>query len=189
MCGRLFINDMLGQRVSNRLGLDFPVQQNLDLRPTETVATLVMHNDTLYQQAATWGIQPAWSKTLLINAQAETVAEKKTFASAFVHNRCLVPCSGWFEWRDEGGARKQKYLFSHEDDEPVYMAGMLYPSDNATQLVTLTTAPTEACRPFHHRMPLLIEARDIHYWFQSQTNQLENLLVNNANMPINILAV
>jgi putative SOS response-associated peptidase YedK len=83
----------------------------------------------------------------------------------------------------------QKYLFSHEESEAVYMAGMLYPSDNATQLVTLTTAPTEACRPFHHRMPLLIEARDIHYWFRSQANQLENLLVNNAKMPIKILAV
>lgn len=120
MCGRLYINDMLGLTVSNRLGLDFPVQQNLDLRPTEKIATLVMHNDTLDQQAATWGIQPAWSKTLLINAQAETVAEKKTFASAFAHHRCLVPCSGWFEWRGEDGAKKQKYLFSYEDNEPVY---------------------------------------------------------------------
>jgi putative SOS response-associated peptidase YedK len=189
MCGRLYINDMLGQRVSNRLGLDFPVQENLDLRPTEKIATLVMHNDTPDQQAATWGIQPAWSKRMLINAQAETVAEKKTFASAFAHNRCLVPCSGWFEWRDEGNVKKQKYLFSYEDNEPVYMAGILYPSDDAMQLVTLTTTPTDECRPYHHRMPLLVGARDIHYWLQSEPNQLENLLVNNPSIPIKILAV
>jgi putative SOS response-associated peptidase YedK len=78
---------------------------------------------------------------MLINAQSETVASKKTFASAFAHNRCLVPCSGWFEWRDEGNAKKQKYLFSYEDNEPAYMAGILYLCDDAMQLVTLTTAP------------------------------------------------
>jgi putative SOS response-associated peptidase YedK len=188
MCGRLNINDMLSQRVSNSLGIDFRAQLNLDLRPTEQVGTLVMHNERLYQQEASWGIQPAWSKGMLINAQAETVASKKTFASAFAHNRCLVPCSGWFEWRDEGGAKKQKYLFSYEDNEPVYMAGILYPSDDVMQLVTLTTAPTDECRPYHHRMPLLIGASDIRYWFQSEPNQLENLLINNPDIPIKILA-
>jgi putative SOS response-associated peptidase YedK len=79
MCGRLNINEMLSKRVSNSLGIDFRAQLNLDLRPTEQVATLVMHNESLYQQEASWGIQPAWSKGMLINAQAETVASKKTF--------------------------------------------------------------------------------------------------------------
>jgi putative SOS response-associated peptidase YedK len=183
MCGRFSINEMLSERVSNSLGIDFNAQLNLNLRPTEEVATLVMHNEKLYQQAAIWGIQPGWSKKMLINAQAETVANKKTFASAFAYNRCLVPCSGWFEWRS-----KQKYLFSYEDNEPVYMAGILYPSDDAMQLLTLTTAPTDECRPYHHRMPLLIGASDIRYWFQSEPNQLENLLFNNPDIPIKILA-
>jgi putative SOS response-associated peptidase YedK len=77
MCGRLNINEMLSQRVSNSLGIDFRALLNLDLRPTEPVATLVMHNEALYQQDASWGIQPTWSKRMLINAQAETVASRK----------------------------------------------------------------------------------------------------------------
>ncbi|WP_254693732.1 SOS response-associated peptidase family protein [Shewanella sp. MEBiC00475] len=63
----------------------------------------------------------------------------KNLYLTFAYNRCPVPCSGWFEWRDEGGAKKQKYLFSNEDNEPLYMAGILYSSDNAMHL---TTAPT-----------------------------------------------
>jgi putative SOS response-associated peptidase YedK len=95
-----------------------------------------MHHERLNQQDASWGIQPAWSKKMLINDHAETVASKKTFAYSFEQNRCLVPCYGWFEWRVEGRAKKQKHLFSHEDNEPLYMAGILYPSDNGVQLVT-----------------------------------------------------
>jgi putative SOS response-associated peptidase YedK len=189
MCGRInvFANN-LNTKVSNSLGINFHAQQNLDLRPTQQAATLVMHNQEFYQQDASWGIQPTWSKKLLINAQAETVMSKKTFAYAFEQNRCLVPCSGWFEWRDEGNPKKQKYLFSHKADAPLFMAGILYPCDDGMQLVTLTTSPTDVCRPYHSRMPLLIEPRYIHYWFQSEPKQLEHLLINNSNSPINIFA-
>ncbi len=68
---------MLSPMVLSRLGLDFHAQQNLDLRPTEKVTTIVMHNDALHQQEATWGIKPEWFKRMLVNAQAETVAIKK----------------------------------------------------------------------------------------------------------------
>ncbi|MCD8549301.1 MAG: SOS response-associated peptidase [Shewanella xiamenensis] len=114
MCGRLTIDGLaLADRVSAQVGVPYHPQTNLDLRPTEQVTVIGLPKDQLSSINCTWGIKPNWSKSLLINAQAETVREKKTFANAFAHHRCVVPCSGWYEWRDEGGKRKQKYLFSH----------------------------------------------------------------------------
>jgi putative SOS response-associated peptidase YedK len=190
MCGRLnIVASDINAQVAKGLGIDFCAQQNLDLRPTQWVSALVMDKDGIQQQDARWGIQPDWSKTLLFNAKAETASSKKTFAFAFDQNRCLVPCSGWFEWRDEGGKRKQKYLFSHAQGEPLYMAGMLFPSDEGCQLVTLTTLATQDCQAYHHRMPLLIDASEIPYWLRNEPNQLTHLLKNNPDNPIRIAAV
>ncbi|MFB2682814.1 SOS response-associated peptidase [Shewanella mangrovisoli] len=189
MCGRLSIDGLiLAQSVKQQLGVPFNPQTNLDLRPTEQVSTLVLSDGQLQQQDCTWGIKPAWSKSLLINAQSETVTEKKTFAAAFAKHRCLVPCFGWYEWRDEGGKRKQKYLFSNPDDQPLYMAGIFYPFDDGAQLVTLTTSPTEQCRAYHSRMPLLIDQADIGFWFQSAPTMLDALLRHPNGMPISIQA-
>ncbi len=57
-----------------------------------------------------WGIKPSWAKRIIINAQAETVSIKPTFTHSFEKHRVIVPCSGWYEWREEQG-KKVKYLF------------------------------------------------------------------------------
>ncbi|MCE9685818.1 SOS response-associated peptidase [Shewanella sp. AS16] len=178
MCGRLYVlADILRPQVQEELGLEFPLQTNLDLRPTDSVATLVSHEGKLQQLQTRWGIKPSWANKLLINAQAETVSKKRTFANAFEHNRCLVPCSGWFEWRDEGGPKKQKYLFSQRQQRPLYMAGIFYPTQtNTPELVTLTTSPNEICAAYHSRMPLFIKPEQIPIWFNSSPEELEPLL-------------
>ena len=89
------------------------------------ISTITSINRNYQQLGTSWGIQPSWSKRLLINAQSETVAQKPTFRSAFNSNRCLVPCSGWYEWRAEEG-KKVKYFFSLSDNQPIYMAGITY---------------------------------------------------------------
>ncbi|AYV11542.1 MULTISPECIES: SOS response-associated peptidase [Shewanella] len=179
MCGRLnVIADPLCQWVSHTLGLEFHTKDNPDLRPTQHVATIASHQGRLQQLDTTWGIKPAWAKQILINAQAETVTEKPTFKRAFATNRCLIPCSGWYEWRQEDPG-KVRYLFSAEDRQPLLMAGIYYPSEltgEASQLVTLTTAPTPQCAEYHNRMPLLIPLDAVRYWFNSEPGQLDALL-------------
>ncbi|BFL83924.1 hypothetical protein LFREDSHE_23740 [Shewanella baltica] len=78
MCGRISIDSFLANTVSLQLGVPFNPQTNLDLRPTEQVSVIMMSYNQLQQLDCTWGIKPAWSKKLLINAQAETVREKKS---------------------------------------------------------------------------------------------------------------
>jgi putative SOS response-associated peptidase YedK len=174
MCGRLNVtSDALCQEVSDYLGMSFSTGSNYDLCPSQTVATVVQ-TGTGYQQLNTlWGVQPSWSSKLLINAQCETVAQKKTFQQAIQRHRCLVPCSAWYEWRSENG-KKQKYRFSHRDNGPLYMAGIYY-QDSTARLITLTTKANPTCQAYHARMPMFILPENIGYWFNSPVEQLAPL--------------
>lgn len=72
-----------------------------------------------------WGLTPAWAdeEMGLINARAETVAEKRSFADAYESRRCLVPCDGFYEWADLGDG-KRPYRVAFADDRPFALAGL-----------------------------------------------------------------
>lgn len=170
MCGRLSIlANILNNQVSDELQIRFEAEENTDLRPTEKVSTVIKGPDGLQQLDMAWGIQPSWSKQLLINAQEESAMQKPTWRNAMQTHRCIVPCSGWYEWRDEGGSKKQKYHFSHPDGKPLYMAGIWFEAETP-QLVTLTTAANEVCQPYHHRMPVITDIAGCGVWLQAGEN-------------------
>ncbi|MFT5758883.1 MAG: putative SOS response-associated peptidase YedK [Alteromonadaceae bacterium] len=184
MCGRFSVNKAISPIVSELFNTHFNTETNANLSPSQSVATLVSGNSTYPQVNALWGIKPSWSKRLIINAQSETVATKPTFRQAFQHQRCLIPCNGWFEWRTEEG-KKVKYLFEHADKVPLYMGGILFQHE-FTELVTLTTKPNLKCGQYHKRMPVLIAHVDKESWFQSSPQDLEPLLqhVNNEMIQV-----
>jgi len=186
MCGRLSIyGEPLSKAVSSALQINFQAPTNNDLCPTQTVSTLAFKNG-IHQLDTTWGIKPQWSKKLLINAQSETVSMKPTFKHAFADHRCVVPCSGWFEWSNMDGEGKQKFLFEKEDGSPLYMAGIFYPVfEAAPQLVTLTTKPTEFCSKYHHRMPLLIPESAVEDWLRLPVDELFGLMID-AREPLRV---
>ncbi len=170
MCGRMNIDTKLCPIISEFFGINFTAPNNDNLSPGQTVSTIIKNDGNLQQLDAGWGIKPDWSKSLLINAQSETVITKPTFRDAIKVNRCLIPCSGWYEWRTENG-KKQKYLFSNSNDEPFLMAGIWYQS-STPQLVTLTAASNEKCGVYHKRMPVIILPQNSELWFQSSVEQL-----------------
>lgn len=174
MCGRFSVDKGLTPIVSELFNTHYRVETNTNLSPSQSVATIVNSGSSYQQTNALWGIKPQWSKKLIINAQAETVATKPTFKQAFQSQRCLVPCNGWFEWRTEDG-KKVKYLFEHANKMPLYMAGILFQHEY-TELVTLTTQPNDKCGRYHKRMPALILARDKEQWFNASSQALEVLM-------------
>jgi len=187
MCGRFTVNkEHVVDWVMENMDVPFSCVSNDDLRPTQKVATLAHLNDSITQLDTSWGIKPAWSKRLIINAQGETALNKKTFSESFRSKRCLVPCSGWYEWRDEGGRRKQKYLFSSSDQSPLLMAGIWFDTGEIPELVTLTTHPNEKCSAIHNRMPVIIKKQDVDYWFNSSAEMLKPLIEPIKNDSISI---
>lgn len=170
MCGRMNIDTKLCPVISEFFGINFTTPNNDNLSPGQTVSTVIKNNGNFQQLNADWGIQPSWSKRLLINAQSETVITKPTFSDAIKAHRCLIPCSGWYEWRTEKG-KKQKYLFSNSNEKPFLMAGVWYQTPTP-QLVTLTTAPNEKCGQYHKRMPVIVLPQNSEFWFESPVEQL-----------------
>ena len=114
-----------------------------------------------------WGLVPAWAKDVsmgatLINARAETVAEKPAFRGAFRKRRCLVPADGFYEWKAEGKV-KQPWRIQRPDGAPFAFAGLWeswQPKEaGAAPLESFTIVTTDAnatLAPVHHRMPVIL---------------------------------
>jgi putative SOS response-associated peptidase YedK len=178
MCGRIdILPNKIRDAVKAGFGVEWESRENRDLRPTQQVDTLRAESQGFTQARLQWGIQPSWSKQLLINAQAENIATKMTFREAFRSRRCVIPCSGWYEWKVLEGGRKQKFHFHAPDESPLFMAGIWFSeTDSTNRLVTLTTQPTSQCLQIHHRMPLLLQSAQVPRWLTNPPSELEGLL-------------
>jgi len=126
-----------------------------------------------------WGLIPKWAKDAsignrMINARAETAAEKPSFRSAFRRQRCLVPATGFYEWRkepSEGGLKswKQPFLIQRQDERIFALAGLWESWEGAENapvesFAILTTDANEFMKPYHDRMPVLIGRDDYDAW-------------------------
>ncbi len=123
-----------------------------------------------------WGLVPAWAKDVaignrMINARAESVAEKPAFRRAFAQRRCLVLADGFYEWRSEGDG-KQPYHISRDDGAPFAFAG-LWESwrapdqpDLLESCTIITTEASEALKEIHHRMPVILDPASIAAWLE-----------------------
>jgi putative SOS response-associated peptidase YedK len=129
---------------------------------------------------ARWGFLPGFVKDtrefpLLINARAETAAEKPSFRNAMKRRRCLVPADAYYEWlklREGGRITRRPYLFRRADGNPMGLAGLweTYASPDGSEIDTaciLTTDANGATVAVHDRMPAIIEPKDFAAWLDA----------------------
>lgn len=137
-----------------------------------------------------WGLVPFWSKDLnmgykTFNARSETIHRKPTFRSAFRKQRCLIPITGFYEWkRSEDRKTKQPYFFKHKDDEILSLAGIWerWNGDGETNLFTcsiVTTTPNDLMSPIHDRMPVILSREDEYLWLSNESDKdsLKELMI------------
>lgn len=120
-----------------------------------------------------WGLVPHWSKTApekskpMINARAETAAEKPMFRAALSRRRALVPANGFYEWTKEGEVRQPWYI-ARSDGQPMVFGGLWERwgegSERVDSFAILTTPASEDIAHLHHRCPLMISADDYDHW-------------------------
>jgi len=132
-----------------------------------------------------WGFVPPWGKDLndgykMINARAETVAEKPSFRQAFSRHRCLVVADGFYEWKKVGGKKMPVYVHL-KNGKPFGMAGLynLWTSPEGEQVCTSTIITTEAneiVRPIHDRMPVIASQDTAALWLDPSGHEKEKLL-------------
>ena len=133
-----------------------------------------------------WGLVPRWAKdpsigTRLINARAETLADKPAFRMALRRHRCLLPSSGFYEWKAIPGAGKQPMHIGMKDGEPFALAGLterwLSPEGEVLDTCTIvTTQANTLLAPLHDRMPLIIAPDDYARWLDLAEDDVSDLL-------------
>jgi putative SOS response-associated peptidase YedK len=138
-----------------------------------------------------WGLVPFWAKdtkigSRMINARAETVAEKPAFRRAFAQRRCLLPADGYYEWQQQDGGPKQPIYITRADGRSLAFAGLYelwrdpsVPPDDAdawlwTTTVITTSAPDDLGH-IHDRMPMVIDPTSWGEWLDPANRDVGDL--------------
>jgi putative SOS response-associated peptidase YedK len=162
-----------------------PQEPRYNIAPTQAVAVVRAPAGSHHRELAflRWGLIPSWATdpaigNRLINARAETVAEKPAFRSAFRQRRCLVLADGFYEWQRQGN-KKQPYYFRMRDGQPFAFAGLWERwEDQGKPVETCTLLTTEAndvLRPVHERMPVILEPDTHDRWLDPAVQKAELL--------------
>lgn len=135
-------------------------------------------------KTARWGLLPHWAdpqtfKATLINARSETAAAKPSFRDAFKKGRCVVPASGFFEWRKEEGGAKQPYFIHRRDGEPLLFAGLssynVKGPEPIRSYTILTSRPNLLMQYLHDRQPVILTPEQVDEWLDTSARSFEQL--------------
>lgn len=187
MCGRYAFNATPAQ-VTEHFGLDATCEfaPRFNIPPGTDIPVIRQSPEgQRVLHLLRWGLVPHWAKDPTIgnklnNARAETVAEKPSFREAFKRRRCLIPASGFYEWKTEG-KQKQPYFISLRPGELLAMAGLweTWQSPDGGLLrscAIMTTGPNALMQPIHERMPLILAPEHWPAWLTASVDQVTGLL-------------
>ena len=192
MCGR-FVSASPPDELAKYFGAeepDGPLEPSFNVAPTNEVYVVRARDGHRQLGTMRWGLVPFWAKDLkigskMINARAETVAEKPAFRKAYERRRCLIPADGFYEWAKVPGQKaKQPYFIHRPDGEPIVFAGMWERwkprlddgktiDEDAEPIETctiITTTPNTAMSAIHNRMPVLLAPPVWDDWLSDETD-------------------
>ena len=198
MCGR-FVSTSSAAEIASLFdavvtAVDVPA--NFNLAPTSNIYAIVRRGAQSYVENFSWGLVPTWAKdrsraASLINARCETVTEKPSFRGLVKSRRCVIPLTGYYEWKPVAesagaGARiiKQPYYFTPVDS-PIFAAAGLWTTwrepesaADAPELhtcVLITTEANETVAAVHNRMPVLLNEAGVSAWLRPGDADLDLL--------------
>ena len=131
-----------------------------EIFPSNKAPVIIEEKEKSSSEVFKWGYPGFNNKGLILNARGETLGEKPMFKSSFANSRCLIPASGFFEWKEEG-KRKDKYLIRLKSSNFFYMAGLCRTFiDNEgkaySAFVVITTQANSDMKRIHDRMPVIL---------------------------------
>jgi putative SOS response-associated peptidase YedK len=169
-----------------------------NIAPSQPVAVIANNRpDTLeYFQ---WGLIPSWAKdpkigNRMINARAETLAEKSSFKNAYKRRRCLIPASGFYEWRKNPGGKSKTPLYIHLKSGQLLAFAGLWESwhspdgSNILSCTIITTEPNAFMAEIHNRMPAILQPADYGRWLDPALQNPADLEPLLAPFPAELMA-
>src|SRR5687767_360731 len=186
MCGRYTLVKL------NELLLRFPnilpptgIAPRYNIAPTQPVL-VIPNNHPDHFELFQWGLIPSWAKdpaigNRMINARAETLAEKPSFRTALKRRRCLVPADGFYEWRKEpDGKTKTPMYIRMKSGEPFMFAGLwdVWHDDQGNSIPSctfITGEPNELVKEIHDRMVVILPREHYEQWLDPKERPSEEL--------------
>lgn len=196
MCGRYALYGPISVSRESKAAadqLEIDLERDLNQRdpqyniaPTQLAPVIALSEGGYVTKAVRWGLVPSWAKDLkigakMINARVETVETKPGFRSAFKGRRCLVPASGYFEWKGPTGA-KQPYFIHAPGDDLLMFAGLWEvwragEADDWLRTFTIITGePGRVSGDIHDRQPVILPPDCWHDWLNGDTSIAQDVL-------------
>jgi putative SOS response-associated peptidase YedK len=186
MCGRFTLASTSPGELRQRfpLGESVEIEQRFNVAPGDDVLSVIVREGVAQGALLRWGFTPPWADDpsvgfKMINARAETVAEKPAYRDAFRRHRCLIVADGFYEWQREGGTAaggggRQPFHVTRADGAPFAFAGLRtawQQPDGAwlRSCTIVTTHANELVAPIHPRMPVILEPADDEAWLDPET--------------------
>ncbi|MEQ1611264.1 MAG: SOS response-associated peptidase [Hyphomicrobiaceae bacterium] len=175
----------------------YPPRYNI--APTQPVG-IVRTAESGYRdfQVVRWGLIPPWVKdprtfTTLINARAETAAEKPSFRGAFRHKRCLVPADGFYEWTGPVGG-KRPHLIRRRDHGLLAFAGLFESwlgadGSEVDTMAILTVAANATVDTVHDRMPAILPPEQFDAWLDCRNIETKQASAMLQPAPVDLLEI
>lgn len=168
MCGRFEskkidkgVLDLFKQhKLKITLDKDLDKRAEEDIRPTQKILS-VLHNDNNYRLTkVNWGIKFSDSSPLIFNSRIETIKEKKYWNTLFANKKCIVPMTGFYEWKQEGKGKTKYKIYLPDLD--IFFVPAIYHQDKENNIFAslITTVPNKFIKEIHHRMPVILEFKD-----------------------------
>lgn len=186
MCGRYYLDFDILESENFDLKNSIIYETNFNITPQTKVPIFIENELTM----ATWGFFPDWIKNQknskpLFNTRWETVQEKRTFKAAFKKHRCLVPISGWYEWKNVND-EKQPYFF-YKQNELLKAAGLYWlRSSGDIEFSIITKEAEDNLLTIHNRTPLILNNDSQKLWTSHiDLNNLYSDISNQKNPSIN----
>ena len=193
MCGR-FVSSSTPDEIAKYFDAEPPpadsaLEPSWNVAPTNDVYVVTEDGGARRVAPHHWGLVPIWAKSpaagnKMINARAETLADKNAYKHAFRKRRCIVPADGFYEWKAvPGQKRKQPYFIHRSDGEPLAFAGLWEewrgPDRSGDQRLRSTTISTTEANatmaPVHDRMPVILPPSAWAEWLAPDNHDLPSL--------------
>ena len=193
MCGRYTLKATSEQilaefKAARKQGEE--LRERFNIAPAQIIPAVRQSSDSPELADFKWGLIPSWAKDAaignrMINARAESLLEKPSFRNAFRSRRCIIPSSGFYEWKREGDKGKQPFYFYLKDKPLFGFAGLWEEwTDKETgepleSCTIITTKANEVLEPVHDRMPVILKPEDYDEWLDpknADTDDLQELL-------------
>jgi putative SOS response-associated peptidase YedK len=177
MCGR-FVLHTPPPALADYFDIDAipDMAASYNITPSQPVAAVRVPEQCREMIMLRWGLLPSWAKDAktnysMINARAETVAEKPAYRTAFRQRRCLIPADGFYEWKQTPDG-KQPYYIRMQQDGVFALAGLwehwIGPDKKIESCSIIVTEANDSIRPVHDRMPVIIRPSDFDQWLDPE---------------------